>query len=130
MGSKTDLTVWTPSCPSMVYLITPSMVHTFSARLDLEIADSILWEAGVRSSTRMNLFSSLPVGLGRFFLCLRMATLTSLEDTFIMTWGGPSELAAALKGRKQASMTVAAWGTLVRSLAALAATSSGLRMTS
>ena len=109
--------------------MTPSMVHTFSASLDLEMAVSILWEAGLRSSTRMYLFP-LSAGLGRFFRCLRMATLRILEDSLMMTWGGPSKLAAALKGRKQASISVAAWGTQDKSLAALAATNSGLRMTS
>ena len=56
--------------------------------------------------------------------------LEDLGGQFDDDLGGPSELAAVLKGRKQASISVAAWGTLDKSLAALAATNSGLRMTS
>ena len=68
--------------------------------------------------------------LGQIFPLLEDGHFEDLGGQFDDDLGGPSELAAVLKGRKQASISVAAWGTLDKSLAALAATNSGLRMTS
>ena len=51
-GSKTDLTVRTVGSSPRVNLMVPSMVQTFPAALDLEMAVSALWVACVRSSTR------------------------------------------------------------------------------
>ena len=68
--------------------------------------------------------------LGQIFPLLEDGHFEDLGGQFDDDLGGPSELAAALKGRKQASINVAAWGTQDKSLAAVAATNSGLWMTS
>ena len=84
-GSKTDFTEWTVGLPARVNLMLPSIVHVFSVTLAFEIATIILWEAGVRSSTRKRRLVSVEMGLGRFFLFLRSAILSGLDEILIMT---------------------------------------------
>ena len=108
--------------------MVPSIVQVLSVTLAFEMATIILWEAGVRSSTRKRRLSSAEVGLGRFFLCLSSAILSGFEAILMMTWAGPLSLVAELlNGLKHDSKTVAYWGTLEMSLVAFAAVRRGLR---
>ena len=110
--------------------MVPSMVQTFVAALDLEMAAKTLWVAGVRSSTSIRRFESASTGLGRLLRFFSRAILIGRDEILIMTWGGglsswsawSPPATVALKGLKQASTTVVTCGTLGRSLAALAAT--------
>ena len=137
-GTKTDFTVWTVELPVRVNLMLPSIVQVFSVTPAFETATIILCVAGVRSSTRKRRLTSVEVGFGRFFLCLRSAILRGLLAILMMTWGGPlssslspvPEAAVLLKGLKHDSMMVDTCGILDRSLAAFAAARRGFRTTS